>query len=256
MLNKYNQVSELDITVEKNILKDCYFSSPFKIIEPFKIDNFISIMIMSSSSGLMAGDNQSIKLRIEKNSCVEITSQSYEKIHKMKDRTFASRSTQIYVGDNSTLIYNPLPTIPFKDSRFINNTEIRLQDDSSKLIFAEILTAGRIHYGEVFQYSCYQSLAKIYLYDQLIYMDNTKFEPTNMSRFMFFEGYTHLLSIVMVGYCTDLIMEIRKYLTEIEISENIIFGVSQTYCNAIIIKVLGYESESLINIINAIKKLV
>ena len=61
MSNKYAEISRVKIrTLNKNgktILDDVYFTSPFKVAPPFyKSDDFIKVIIMSSSAGTMDGD--------------------------------------------------------------------------------------------------------------------------------------------------------------------------------------------------------
>ncbi|ONI44207.1 hypothetical protein AN641_01145 [Candidatus Epulonipiscioides gigas] len=253
--NSYNETSILNIKLENNILKNCYFTSPFKIIAPFiKDDGFINLMIMSSSAGIMEGDTQSINIDIAEHCKVEVTAQSYEKIHKMKDGV-ASRDTLITVGTNSTLIYSPKPTIPFSLSSFISSTKIYLKDNTSKLIFAEMLTSGRVHYNENFNYNIYKAQTEIYVADEIVYIDNTCFEPKkiDMNGFLFYEGYTHLLNVILIHYDSNiLINKIRKYLANIE---EIIFGASQTYYSALVIKVLARNAQIIEKIFTDIQNL-
>ena len=61
MSNKYAEISRVKIrTLNKNgktILDDVYFTSPFKVAPPFyKSDDFIKVIIMSSSAGTLEGD--------------------------------------------------------------------------------------------------------------------------------------------------------------------------------------------------------
>ncbi|MBW4872712.1 MAG: urease accessory protein UreD, partial [Paeniclostridium sp.] len=118
--NKYIKTSKVNITTlnkyGKTILDDIYFTAPFKVSPPFyKEDNSIKVIVMSSSAGIMAGDIHEYNITIQDNTNIEITSQSYEKIHKMEEGE-AHRKCNIFVGSNSLLKYKPLPTIPFKDS--------------------------------------------------------------------------------------------------------------------------------------------
>ena len=65
MSNKYAEISKVKIsTLNKNgktILDDVYFTSPFKVAPPFyKTDDFVKVIIMSSSAGTMDGDIQEV----------------------------------------------------------------------------------------------------------------------------------------------------------------------------------------------------
>ncbi len=161
MSNKYAEISRVKIrTLNKNgktILDDVYFTSPFKVAPPFyKSDDFIKVIIMSSSAGTMDGDVQEYDITLGDNTKMELTSQSFEKIHTMIEDE-AKRECNIYIGKNSFFRYNLLPTIPFKDSAFKSNINIKLEDSSSKLIFMDIINCGRVAHGEKFKYKYYKS---------------------------------------------------------------------------------------------------
>lgn len=83
MYNQYNHISELNLTVssrdEQTIIEDVYFTAPLKITKPFFKNNWLLIMLISMSAGLMSGDAQLLNLHIKKDSQAELTSQSYEK---------------------------------------------------------------------------------------------------------------------------------------------------------------------------------
>ena len=87
MDNVFSKVSEVNIkTKSKNnkaILDDVYFTSPFKIMKPFyKSDNYMNVMIMSSSAGIMAGDKQEYNITVGENTKLEITSQVMKRFIK------------------------------------------------------------------------------------------------------------------------------------------------------------------------------
>ena len=87
MSNKYAETSKVKIsTLNKNgktILDDVYVTSPFKVAPPFyKSDDFIKVIIMSSSAGTLEGDVQEYDINLSDNTKMELTSQSFEKIHK------------------------------------------------------------------------------------------------------------------------------------------------------------------------------
>ena len=70
MYNQYNHISELNLTVssrdEQTIIEDVYFTAPLKITKPFFKNNWLLIMLISVSAGLMSGDAQLLNLHIKK----------------------------------------------------------------------------------------------------------------------------------------------------------------------------------------------
>lgn len=184
--------------VGESYLQDISFSAPYKIVRPFTgSKGGIRLMLMSASAGIMSGDQQIFSFYIEDGAKVEYISQSYEKIHQMEGPG-ASRFTEIRVAENSNFIFNPQPTIPFKDSDFTNHTEIYLENISSQFFMSEILCCGRALRGEAFQYRKFYNLVHIYRDDILIYRDNSRFsQEQSMAGFGMYEGYSHMGNLFM-----------------------------------------------------------
>ena len=225
MDNRYGKTSKLDLTMEyrddKTILSDVFFTAPFKIIKPFYDKDYMQVMQISVSAGIMEGDKQEISIKALENSKSEIISQAYEKIHKMENG-FAQRSIEIEIDANSELIYNPLPVIPFKNSAFKNSLSVNLKDSSSKFILNEILTCGRVYSGEKFEYKFYNSRVCVRENGRLVFMDNSV---------MFnYEYDTEFLKNSVSVFCEE-----NKY----------IGGVTTGDSNSLIIKILGDNADRL-----------
>lgn len=237
----------------KSILQDVYFTAPFKIMKPFyEKDGFMKVMLLSASAGIMKGDRQKFCIKIGSRTKTEFISQSYEKIHKMKDG-FAERETTIFVDKNAFFVYNPLPTVPFKNSAFKNKTVIELADSSSKFILNEIMTCGRYKSGEVFQYEFYNSLIEIYQNCGLCLRDNIMYNPKifNMSGIGMFEEYTHQGNLILCNFHIDedILVKIRNAVNS---AENIDGGLSFTESGFLYIKILGTNSQQLLEITDKI----
>lgn len=258
MSNKYAEISRVKIrTLNKNgktILDDVYFTSPFKVAPPFyKSDDFIKVIIMSSSAGTMDGDIQEYDITLGDNTKMELTSQSFEKIHTMIEDD-AKRECNIYVGKNSFFRYNLLPTIPFKDSAFKSNINIKLEDLSSKLIFMDIINCGRVAHGERFKYKYYKSYVEVECNNKLLYVDNTNYNPKEMDieNFGMYEGYTHFANILIANFTND--NKVLNIIREILRNSDVEGAASMTQYNYISIKILGYSSDKLIQVSDKISE--
>lgn len=256
-INKFGKTSIVNIEAAKkdnlNYLKDVYFTSPFKIMKPFKnADGGLSVIILTASAGIMEGDNQEINIKVAKECSLECTSQAYEKIHKMKNGE-ATRNATIIVEEKAEMNYVPLPTIPFADSAFRNETNIYLKDNTSKFSMTEILASGRVASGESFKYKYYISKINIRMNKMLIYRDNSMFNPNlfNLEDTGMFEGFTHLANLILCNYDIndDKIKNIRDYLDN---QEDICAGVTKFNEDGITIKILGNQSQKLLDICNHI----
>ena len=220
--NKFGKVSRLELRSEykdgKTILKDVYFTAPYKVMTPFKKDGGgISVMPLCASAGIMSGDKQEFKYRIGEGTNVELLSQSFEKIHRMEDAGSAERHTDVIIEKNATFYYYPQPVIPFAESAFDSTMDIRLEDESSNLFMLEIITCGRATRGEEFEYRRFSSKVEIRRAEALIYRDNTRFEPAvmDMAGFGMYEDYTHVANIFMTAPDTEWRRELQSQIWEV-----------------------------------------
>lgn len=247
MVNSFGKVSEIKLTISnkqnKSYLENVYFTAPFKIAKPFPFkENGIKVLMMTASAGIMKGDTQNIEISVNEGSTAMITSQSYEKIHKMEDG-FAKRDCNIEVSDNATLVYAPLPTIPFKGSSFITSNKINLKSKTSRLLFCEVLTCGRYMREEFFEFDIYKSYNSFYLDNKIIIRDNMVLDPkeNDLSDFGFFEGKTHLGSIFCCnfGFSKDFLDAVRELIKEHALDG----GATTLNDGSIAIRVLGSSAE-------------
>ena len=183
--NPYGKVSRFSITAGtregQTILEDFSYTSPFKIMQPFPLKGGgIQVMLLAASPGIMAGDLQEFSFHIKEGARTEFISQSYDKIHCMKEGK-AGRHTSVFVEKGGTFFFHPQPMIPFKGSAFESTMDIRLEDESSRFFMSEILSCGRYARGEAFAYRFYHNLVRIYRNGKLIYRDNTRYDPVLFS---------------------------------------------------------------------------
>ncbi len=258
--NKFGKKSQVRLETElrdgKVILSDVYFTAPFKVMLPFYVrPDYMQVMVLSASAGIMEGDDQEFDLHIKENTSMEYLSQAYEKIHKMKEG-MARRHTKIVVEPGAYLKYAPLPTIPFKDSAFENSLDIRLKDRTSRLLFQEILSCGRAARGEAFAYRFYHNRVSVYQNEELIYLDNTRYDPKlfQMEGLGMYEGFTHLLNLVFfhIEKSEDWMGQVRDLLDE---REDIEGGVTRISNGDAAVRILGRSAEALLKISEDIQNL-
>lgn len=247
--NPYRKTSKLNIRTRnqdgKTVIDDVYFTAPYKITRPF-YEGYgkLKIMVLAVSAGILEGDVQEITIDALEGTNTIITSQSYEKIFKMKDND-AKRNTRIYVSRDSFLKYVPLPTIPFADSAFTSRTDVELEDSSSKFIMSEIITCGRYARGEKFQYKYFKSLVSLTSKGRLLYRDNTVYKPKDfaMDSIGMFEDYTHLANILIFNFNIDdnILDQIRKIIDKSKAEG----GVSYTWSKDVVVRILGNNAQFL-----------
>lgn len=245
-MNSFTQETLLELKTKvgangKSVIEHMYFTPPLKIIDPIYEGDIANIMLLSVSAGLMKGDSQKIDINIGQNTKIKLSSQSYEKIHNTLDGK-ALRNTNIVLQENALLNFTPLPTIPFDNSHFENNTNIYLKD-SSVLHYGEIFCAGRVSRNEVFKFNKFASKICIFCNEKMIYLDNMFLDPKKqqLDGFCMFDGFTHYLNLVIWDKHQDI-----ECLYEKVKASGINAGISVNAYGVIVIKALDMESERLI----------
>lgn len=255
--NQFGKISRLDVQAEccngKTILTDVSFTAPYKIMHPFpKPNGGAQIMPVCASAGIMRGDRQEFSYRVGEHAELEVLSQSYDKIHKMDDGC-AQRHIQLEVQPNATLYYAPQPVIPFAHSAFDSTIDIRLSDRTAHLFFQDILSCGRTAYGERFAYKRFSSKIMVYRADELIYRDNTRYEPEKMpmESIGLYEGYTHMANLLLFGVDMQVQEEIWKLIDASDCDG----GVTALDSNNFIVRLFGVRAQQLQRVSDQLKKL-
>lgn len=238
-------------------LAHSYFTPPFKIanITEDKRSPWLHLMMMNSSPGVLDGDKYIVQVDIAENCCLQLHSQSYQRLFTMK--TGASQLMEVNLLKGSSFTYLPHPCVPHDQSIFTNCNTIRLADDCS-LIWGEIMTCGRKLNGEIFKFSKYHSITDIFMNDKLIIRENLLMQPgiINPAAMGQLEGFTHQASFIYLhknssdNECLD---EVNDYLSQ---QKDILSGVSITGGNAMIVRILGYGAEQLYQQLQAVAFLV
>lgn len=257
MENQFGKISELHLTAApdsgKTILKDVSFTAPFKIMRPFyEKKDIMTVMLLTASAGIMAGDRQEIRIQVCPKAKMEFTSQAYEKIHRMEEGD-ARRDIHLSVGPEAYLSYAPLPAIPFAGSDYQSDLVAELADETSRFRLCEILTCGRAAHGEKFQYRSFRNRVSVYQAGKLVYRDNVCYKPKqdDMEGFGMYEGFTHLASLLICNEPKEKewFAWVREMLDAQECMEG---GVTVTAAGHIVVRILGMNGQKLENMMEKI----
>lgn len=233
----------------KTIIEDSYFTAPLKILKPFYSEDNkkMRLCLLNVSAGVLEGDKYNIDINVAKECNLYLYSQAYNKIFKMRGG-LAAQKFNVNMEEGSSFAYMPMPNIPFIDSNYINETNIRLKKNCN-LILREIISCGRYKNNEVFDFLNFSSRTKIFYEDKLVFMDNTVLKPKeqNLKTIGLYEKYDHQANMIIFS------KEVNEELKEILLKllskyENIDFGISQSFYKGMIIRILGRSSEELRNI--------
>ncbi|MDP5273952.1 urease accessory protein UreD [Chengkuizengella axinellae] len=227
----------------KTTLVDRFHQSPLKISKthPFENSSQLYVCVMDCSPGMLDGDEYDIHMNFGEQTEVYLTNQAYTKIHPSQN--LGVKINQRYdVKIGALLEYFPEPMVPFAKSCFQGETTFQLEKDAS-LVTADILTPGRIHLGESFDYQSFNNTLKVYRDDKLIAWDRFHLNPSNhhFRTEGSFGEYTHMGSFwIFSKYVDDeLLKRIRDGIEELP---NIFAGASFTSEQGICVRILGHKA--------------
>jgi urease accessory protein len=162
----------------------------------------LHLMLMSSSPGILDGDQYQLKIELEEGCSLELHTQSYQRLFNMKQS--AAQSLEVHLSVGSSFCFLPHPAVPHAAAVFKSTNKIYLQENCS-IVFGEILTCGRKLNGEVFLFSKYHNLTEIYLQQKLIIKENLLIEPAtiNVHAIGQLEGFTHQASLIYLHATTE-----------------------------------------------------
>src|SRR5215207_3539976 len=149
---------------QKTVAKEQYSKVPLYTQRVLYLEealpNMAYMYIMSPSGGILQGDRYRMDITLRKHAFAHITTQGATRIYRMEGN-YATQVINIDVGEDCYFEYIPDQVIPYRDSRFYQEANLHVHDNST-LLYSEIITPGRVASGEHFDYDiCYmKAIAK------------------------------------------------------------------------------------------------
>lgn len=228
------------------VLVKSYCTTPYKIINitEDKRNPTLQLMLMSSSPGILSGDEYNILIEVAENAALQLHTQAYQRLFTMQ--LCATQTANIHIADGATFIYLPHPTVPHAGASYVNTNNFYLQKNST-LVFGEVLTCGRKLNNEAFLYNKYHSITNIFMQKKLVIKENLLLQPSlfDVTIMGQLEGFTHQASVVYIHPTMNVPQLIPVLITTLHTQLNIEFGVSATPINGVIIRLLGNGAEQL-----------
>jgi urease accessory protein len=234
-----------------------YATPPFKIadVREDKRNKTLQLMLMSSSPGILDGDEYRIRIDLDEGCSLDLQTQSYQRIFNMQNS--ALQQMEIWMGKDSSFCYLPHPSVPHENSDFTARNKIYLSDNCS-LVWGEVLTCGRKLNGEVFLFSKYHNVTEVFLNGKLIIKENLLMQPKqiDVNAMGQLEGYTHQASLIYLDENVD-----NKVLKEninifLATQTVITYGITEAPKNGVIVRVLGQKAEQLHSCLKAIADII
>ncbi|MEP6615605.1 MAG: urease accessory protein UreD [Ginsengibacter sp.] len=242
--------SKLHITAgyndHKTYLRQSYCEHPFKLadLKEDHLHDFLCLVIRSTSPGMLDNDHYGITIDVEENAHLQVKTQAYQRLYTMVNE--ATQHINVHMGNRGSFYFLPHPCVPHKASNFSGVNHIYLSAKHN-LIWSDVITCGRKHSGEVFEFTKFSSITNVYINHKLVVRENILLEPsaTNINGIGQFEGFTHQSTLLFLHDDADLnyIMDSARLLLSAE--DDILFGISKLPVNGLIFRILGYKGEQL-----------
>ena len=143
----------------KTTLVENYHKVPLQVQKALYIDENMPHMpfvyIMSPSGGILQGDRLRMDIHGHENTVFHITTQAATKIYRM-EKNYATQILNITLDKGSYAEFLPDMIIPYRNSRFYQEVNLKIHEDATCL-YSEILSPGRVTYGESFLYEIFYS---------------------------------------------------------------------------------------------------
>jgi len=242
---------------ESSFLKQAYAEPPFRVANITEIRNpqQLELMLMSSSPGVLDEDYYDISIRLEENSALQLTTQSYQRLFSMTKG--ARQNMVVHMAKGSSLVYLPHPVVPHESAVFKAANKIYVSE-SCNLIWAEILTCGRKLNGERFLFSFYHTVTEIFLNDKLVVKENLRMAPGSIETGVVgqLEGFTHQASLLYLSPSCLINEKKEAILAYLLTQKDILSGVTTAPVNGLIIRMLGNGAEQLFDCVKKIAGLI
>jgi urease accessory protein len=230
----------------KTILQTSYCTQPFKLanITENRVQKELQLMLMSSSPGILDGDQHAMTITVGEGCCLSVETQSYQRIFQMQKG--ASQQVHVNMQRGSSFTYLPHPLVPHRGAIFRVKNKVMLQEGCS-LLWGEVISCGRKLNGEVFAFTSYHGITEIYRDGKLVVKENLLLRPREMpvSGLGQLEGFTHQATLLYLDEKAVIPALTEAVREALNADSGLTFGVSALPVNGLVIRLLGNQAEKL-----------
>ena len=239
----------------KSFLKKSFCHSPFKIadITEDKRRKELRLMLMSSSPGVLDGDEMNFEIAVAADSSLVFETQSYQRIFQMKKG--ATQKMTVTLGEGSAFTYLPHPVVPHAASIYSSHNKIYLTDNCT-LVWGEVISCGRKLNNEVFRFSSFHSITEIFLNKKLVLKENLQLKPAenNPAQMGQLEGYTHQATFLYLNQASSTDELISILIEFLQPQDGLTIGISALPVNGFVVRLLGHKAEQLFHLLRSISE--
>lgn len=249
---------ERDSETGKTVIREQYSRIPLFTQRAMYLEESLPAMayiyLVSPSGGILQGDRYQIDITLDNNTFAHVTTQGATRIYKM-EKNYASQIVNIRVGEGSYFEYIPDQLIPFRNSRFYQEVQLRVHENAT-MVYSEIIVPGRVASGEAFQYDiCYVKTVAKNPQGRPRFIDIIKLEPKkerlNVKGILGnFEVVGTMYIVTSESHVKALQYDINQKIKQFELVGKASGGVSiLPGSQGIIVRILGRRAEDVKNLV-------
>lgn len=246
----------------KTVVKEQYSKVPLFTQRALYLEESLPSMaymyIISPSGGILQGDRYRMDITLKNKAHAHLTTQGATRIYKM-ETNYATQIVNVAVDDGCYLEFVPDQIIPYRDSRFYQNVDLKIHDNAT-MVYSEMIVPGRVASGESFEYDiCYMKALGRNQNHKLRFIDIAILEPKKTDLKVLgilgnFEVVGTMYILTKTKYVLELNNEINSRLQKL----NHISGGAAIlpHDSGIIIRMLGSVASDIRNAIYEIIKII
>jgi len=155
-MSKSNWTGELKLELgaknDRTVVQDVFFQGAFKVMRPIYLDNTgqLTYYLLNPGGGYLSGDTYFMDIQMNEDASAILTTQGATKVYKTPGN-YAYQYGRFSLQPGSLLEYIPDPLIIYRQGTYKQHHQFYL-DESSSLIYTDIVTPGWSPTGEQFSY--------------------------------------------------------------------------------------------------------
>ena len=244
----------LDLELQRNemgrtVITRQFFQAPLHLqraLYPYDTHPEMAYLyLLSTSGGILQGDRYRTSVSLRNQALAHMTTQGAMRIYGMESNV-ATQTMDVNLDENCYLEYIPDQIIPYKNSRYYQEMNLKIHDNAT-LVYSEIITPGRVARGESFQYDvCYMRTRCKNQEGEIRFLENMKIEPRKQKvNSVGILGKHNILGTVYIVTEKNTVIELEGEINDgIKNLHDVVAGASIMPGNTgIIIKILGDKTE-------------
>ena len=205
---------EIDLVAGQSAVTSAWAVSPLKLLTPRSRGPSVWAYLSSFGGGMVAGDQNSVSIRVGAAARTFVSTQSSTKIYRSLSSQPCTVDLQATVARDGILAVVPDAVQCFAGSIYEQRQEFHLEPDAS-LVLVDWVCSGRPARGERWAFSKFQSRTHVFLNGERVLLESLLLDPsaTDVSAMM---GRYNCLALVLVlgthvnAYANDLLATVAS----------------------------------------------